>query len=139
MSGAITYAVDPARLEAGRWCHKAAKTLGEGDIYASYSADRIGMGKPVCKPFSYHGSLWICISVRFGKNMSCEAYQLVHHKAFAGQPVRYSERVSLGDAARLDDNGFYHGMSVQYDGVSHVLCGPPAIFIEGEPDQLSLF
>ena len=29
--------VDPARLEAGRWCSNADKTLGEGDIRASYS------------------------------------------------------------------------------------------------------
>ena len=46
--------IDPARLASGEWCHRAQKTLGQGDIYASYSADRIGMGQPVRKPFTVH-------------------------------------------------------------------------------------
>jgi hypothetical protein len=43
--------IDPKRLQAGTWCHRANKTIGQGDISASYSADRIGMGQPVRKAF----------------------------------------------------------------------------------------
>ncbi len=43
--------VDPSRLASGQWCHKAEKQIGEGDIRASYSADRIGMSQPVRRPW----------------------------------------------------------------------------------------
>lgn len=36
--------VDPARLESCQWCHRAQTTVGQGDIAASYSADRISLG-----------------------------------------------------------------------------------------------
>ena len=39
--------VDPERFAPGTWCHRTEKTIGEGDIAASYSADRIGMGQSV--------------------------------------------------------------------------------------------
>ena len=46
-----THSVDPARFRWGTWCHRTDKMIAEGDIAASYSADRIGMGQPVSKPF----------------------------------------------------------------------------------------
>jgi len=49
--------IDPARLASGQWCHRANKTIGQGDISKSYSADRIGMGQPVRKPFEWQGGL----------------------------------------------------------------------------------
>jgi hypothetical protein len=54
--------VEPSRLAYGSWCHASEKQIGEGDIRASYSADRIGMGQPIRKPFRYAGALWVRIS-----------------------------------------------------------------------------
>ena len=130
-------AVDPARLAVGQWCHRANKTLGEGDIHASYSADRIGMSQPVRKPFTFERQLWVCVS--YAPDRSAEAYQLVHPDQFAGEPVSYGEKVRNGDASRADPNGFYHGMSVKHGGTMYVLSGPPMRFVEGQTEQLALF
>jgi len=133
--------IDPARLASGQWCHRANKTLGQGDISASYSADRIGMGQPVRKPFEWKGGLWVCVgNGRYnGGVFSAKAYQLVHPQMFDGEPVTYATRVRDGDAARADANGFYHGMKVKHVGAEFVLCGPPITFVPGQSEQLSLF
>jgi len=128
--------VDPARLLHGAWCHHAQKTLGEGDIAASYSADRIGMGKPLRAPFNWQGALWVCVSMTRDQ---AQAYRLVHPQAFAGMPVSYHAKTIDGDAARNDPNGFYHGMEVKHAGRSYVLTGPPAVFVPGAPQQMELF
>jgi hypothetical protein len=50
--------------------------------------------------------------------------------------------VADADAARADPNGFYDGMIVKHAGNSRILCGPPALFVAGqpeEPEQMSLF
>jgi len=132
--------VDPARLASGAWCHRRQKTIGQGDISASYSADRIGMGKPVRKPFSWNGGLWICVGMcgRAGE-VSAEAYRLAHPQALDGSPTTYAEKTRNGDAARADPNGFYHGMAVKHSGHELVLCGPPVMFVQGEQEQLALF
>ena len=31
----LTFAIDPARLAPGAWCHRQEKTIGQGDIAAS--------------------------------------------------------------------------------------------------------
>ena len=136
----ITYAVDPARLAHGAWCHTRDKTIGEGDIAASYSADRIGMDQPIRKPFEWQGSIWVCVgSGPYNGVPSFKAYRLVHPGLFAGTPTTYREKTRDCDAARADPNGFYHGMTVRHTGEAMVLCGPPALFIAGEKQQLSLF
>jgi hypothetical protein len=56
-----SHTVEPSRLAFGAWCHASEKQIGEGDIRASYSADRIGMGQPIRKPFRYAGALWVCV------------------------------------------------------------------------------
>lgn len=134
-------AIDPARLASGQWCHRAEKTIGQGDINASYSADRIGMGQPVRKPFSWRGGLWVCVSNGYrGKDtVAAEAYRLTHPAAFDGEPTTYAEKTRDGDAARADPNGFYHGMSVKHGGQSYVLTGPPVAFVPGQTEQLALF
>ena len=78
-SAAQTQQVDAARLNSGRWCHRAERMIGEGDISASYSADRIGSEEPVRKPFCWQGGLWVCVSIagRVGE-LRAEAYRLVH-------------------------------------------------------------
>jgi hypothetical protein len=132
--------IDPARLASGQWCHRANKTVGQGDISKSYSADRIGMGQPVRKPFEWKGGLWVCVGKRYNSgDISAEAYRLVHPQMFDGAQFTYAERVRNGDAARADVSGFYHGMRVKHAGGEFVLCGPPVTFAPGESEQLSLF
>jgi len=140
MTGDVTL-IDPARLATGRWCHRAQKTLGEGDISKSYSADRIGMGQPVRKPFEWQGSLWVCVGIGYhrGGGTSAEAYRLVHPQMFDGAPLSYAARAKDGDNARADVSGFYHGMRVKHAGADFVLCGPPVTFAPGQSEQLSLF
>jgi hypothetical protein len=135
-----TFAVDPARLAHGRWCHRAEKTIGQGDIAASYSADKIGMNEPVRRPFRWRGADWLCVgSGPYNGRPSAEAYRLVHPKAFDGIPTTYREKLCDADAARADPLGFYHGMAVRRGGETFVLCGPPALFVEGETEQRDLF
>ena len=135
-----TQCVDPARLQSGRWCHRAEKTIGEGDIHASYSADRIGMSKPLRKPFSWKGGLWVCVGIaRRGDELCAEAYRLVHPQVFDGEPVTYGAKTANGNAARADPNGFYHGMLVKHAKADAVLCGPPILFVPGQTEQLALF
>jgi hypothetical protein len=131
-----TYPLDPARFRWGTWCHRADKIVGEGDIAASYSADRIGMGQPVRRPFEWKGSLWTCVSK---SDKSAEAYRLTHPQAFSGDPLTYRAKVVNGDAARNDPNGFYHGMTVTHGGKDFVLSGPPALLVAGESRQMDLF
>ena len=136
----LTFAVDPARLDTGTWCHTANKTLREGDIAASYSADRIGNGQPIRTPFAWQGARFVCVSLQGCRGtMSAEAYRLVDARAFTGDVMSYSQKVADGDAARSDPNGFYHGMTVNHAGTKYVLCGPPARFEPGEVEQLDLF
>jgi hypothetical protein len=131
-----THAVDAARLRWGTWCHRVEKILGEGDIAASYSADRIGLGEPLRKPFEWKGSLWVCVG---RSDQKAEAYRITHPQAFNGEPLSYRAKVADGDAARSDPSGFYHGMAVRHGGKTHVLCGPPAVFVAGETRQMDLF
>lgn len=139
-AAAQTQSVDPARLQSGRWCHRADKTIGEGDIHASYSADRIGMGKKLRKPFSWKGGLWVCVGIagRRGE-VSAEAYRLVHPQIFNGEPVTYGVKTANGEGARADPHGFYHGMLVKHAKEEAVLCGPPVQFVPGQAEQLALF
>ncbi len=136
----VSYPVDPARLDSGTWRHTTQKTRREGDIAASYSADRIGNGQPIRTPFSWNGARWVCVSLQGMRGAtSAEAYRLVDIGAFTGEPMTYSQKVADGDAARSDPNGFYHGMTVTHAGTKYVLCGPPARFEPGEVAQLDLF
>ena len=134
------FAVDPARLRPGVWCHKVQKTIGEGDIAASYSADRIGLAQPVRKPFHWQGSLWLCVQMQRRNGVdSAEAYRLTDPRSFIGQPLTYAAKTADADAARADPEGFYHGMTVRHAGQVLVLCGPPVTFVPGESAQLDLF
>lgn len=132
--------VDPARLAPGAWQPRTGRTIGQGDINASYSADRIGMGQPVRKPFSWNGGTWVCVgNVYRGGCQSAEAYRLVDPRLFDGPTFTYAEKVADGEAARADPNGFYHGMTVKHADAPLVLCGPPVSFTPGQSEQLSLF
>lgn len=134
-----TIEVSPSRLAPGEWSHELNRQIGEGDIHASYSADRIAMSNTVRRPFQHAGGLWVCVGI--GVNFSAKAFRLVHPSAFCGTPTTYGAKVVLnqGDNARADPMGFYHGMAVRSGGETLVLCGPPVHFAPGEEAQRSLF
>ena len=135
-----TFAVNPARLSAGAWCPRSQKTIGQGDIAASYSAERIGTNQPIRKPFHWKGSLWVCVSMTICHGTrSTEAYRLVPPQHFNGKPLTYAAKTADPDAARADANGFYHGMSVRHAGQTFVPCGPPVILVPGASEQPDLF
>ncbi|PKP94447.1 MAG: hypothetical protein CVT75_04335 [Alphaproteobacteria bacterium HGW-Alphaproteobacteria-14] len=130
------YTIEPSRLAFGAWCHTSEKQIGEGDIRASYSADRIGMGQPIRKPFRYAGELWVCVGT--GPS-GAEAYRLVDPSVFGSTTRTYAERCRDGDRARGDPAGFYGGIIVRHAGRELVMAGPPVTFVAGEEAQLSLF
>jgi hypothetical protein len=133
---AHSHTVEPSRLAYGGWCHATDKHIGEGDIRASYSADRIGMGQPIRKPFRYAGELWVCVGTG---PAGAEAYRLVHPSLYKGIARTYHDRCRHGDRARSDQAGFYDGIIVRHAGRDFVMIGPPATFVAGEEAQLSLF
>jgi hypothetical protein len=136
----ILFHVDPARLADGEWDHRIEKYIGEGDMASSYSADRIAEARPIRRPFTWQGSLWVCVGSAFRQGVnSLSAYRLTPVERFSGTPTTYSEKTIDGEAARNDPNGFYHGMQVTHAGKTWVLCGPGATFVAGQAAQMSLF
>lgn len=131
-----TVEVSSSRLAHGKWCHRTNKMIGEGDVSASYSADRIGSEKPVRKPFSQGGKLWVCTG---SNGKTSQAYRLVHPACFDGNTLTYGERVRDGYNGRSDPKGFYHGMLVTHRGEAIVLCGPEIHFVAGAEQQGNLF
>lgn len=132
--------VDPARFLSGQWCERIQRHVGESDISASYSADCIGMGQPVRKPFKWRGMLLVNTGGwSRGANRLIKAYRLIHPSQFDGEPTTYTEVAANGDIARANPMGFYHGMEVAHAGESRILCGKPFLFAPGRAEQLSLF
>ena len=132
----LSHTVEPSRLAFGARCNASEKQIGEGDIRASYSADRIGMGQPIRKPFRYTGDLWVCVGTC---PSGAEAYRLLHPSLYGGTARSYHDRCRDGDRARSDQAGFYDGIIVRHAGRELVMAGPPATFVAGEEAQLSLF
>lgn len=135
-----THTVDPQRLAAGRWCPRTEKLLGEGDIHASYSADRIGMQGTVRKPFRLQGREWVCTAIEMRRGgYCCKVYRIVAEEAFTGRAVTYAEKTHNGESARNAPLGFYHGMKVRCGGRDMVLQGPPVLLVpDTEPQQQDL-
>ena len=142
----VTHEIDPDRLSFGRWDEQHQKHVGEGDIYASYSADRIAMAGKVRVPFTFQGRAWVCTGGG-GVTHASTAYRLVPLNHFegtvpgagAGAAVSYTQKTADCAAARADPDGFYHGMTVLHRGQPHVLCGPPVHFVPGPTVQPGLF
>lgn len=134
-----TVTVDPDRLERGQWSHEHSKTIGEGDISRSYSADTIAMQGRVRRPFEHQGVLWVCVGLCSHPFECAKAYRLIDDRLFSGEPTTYAEKVRDSEAARSDPMGFHHGMSVTHGGRGYVLTGPEIVFIAGEREQLELF
>lgn len=131
------YRVDPSRLASGTWCHTRDRCIGEGDIAASYSADKIGLEGKVRKPFVWQNSLWVCTSLHsMASELSAESYRLLPERFFDGEPISYHENVMLGDEARLRPEGFYHGMRVQHGKQDYILVGPKALFLPKKDSEM---
>lgn len=147
MSALITktlFHIDSSRLASGAWCHKRDKIIGEGDISASYSADKIGLEGAVRNPFKWQNAMWVCTgSVSKGGLQSSEAYQLIPADFFDDEPQTYHQIVLNNSSARQRTEGFYHGMAVKHGRKDFVLIGPSAVFLPSEdkraPEQIDLF
>jgi len=128
--------VDPSRLASGTWCHTRDIQIGEGDISASYSGDKIGMEQTVRSPFKWQNAMWVCTGiVSRCEFRAAEAYQLLPLRFFQGEPISYYENAAMGDEARLRPEGFYHGMAVKHGKQDFVLVGPGAVFLPSEDVQ----
>ena len=140
------------RLAPGDW--NGGKKSREGDIYGSYSGDRISEGKPVRAPFKFRGELWLCVGMSgAGGIQEAKAYRLVPRQMFKATPTTYHDKTAIegGDAARNDPMGFYHGVSVKCGREALILMGPPLKFVpdagpkrplgdaKPEAEQLNLF
>ena len=80
--------VDPSRLASGTWSHSRERQIGEGDINASYSGDKIGLEGCVRSPFTWQNCLWVCTGmVSHGDFRAAEAYRLVSARFFDGTPI----------------------------------------------------
>jgi len=133
-------AVDPARLQHGQWCPTREEYVGEGDIVASYSADKIALAGVIRRPFPWHENLWVNVGeMHWGSQSQITAYRLEPAEAFAEEIVSYAEKTVDCEAARNDPLGFYHGMHVAHRGKVWVLCGPARIFVPGQTAQPGLF
>lgn len=124
--------VDPSRLASGTWCHTRNRQIGEGDIAASYSADKIAQGK-IRKPFSWKNVLWVCTGTH---SKSAEAYRLVPERFFDGEPTTYNEVAMLPFEQRIKPEGFYHGMRVRHGKQDCILVGPKARFLPKEESEV---
>ncbi|MGP1346143.1 MAG: hypothetical protein ACTS3F_05670 [Phycisphaerales bacterium] len=134
------HAVDPQRLAAGHWCHERDRTIDEGDIYAAYSADRIGMEGAVRRPFRFKNQFWVTTGIKGSStDFIIEAYRLVPVEQFEGNALNYHEKTRDGEAARNDPMGFYHAIRVKHGGKDWVLCGPAVGFVPGQEAQPDLF
>ena len=136
--------VDPARLASGRWCHTRDRQIGEGDIAASYSADKIALEGCVRSPFKWQNALWVSVGSAWPVDASgIAAYRLMPLRFFDGTPISYHQNAMLGDEARNRPEGFYHGMAVKHGKQPCVLVGPKAFFLPSKeaeaPKQTDLF
>ncbi|WP_095589624.1 hypothetical protein [Actibacterium ureilyticum] len=123
--------VDPSRLASGTWCHTRNRQIGEGDIAASYSADKNAQGK-IRKPFSWKNGLWVCTG---SHSKSAEAYRLVPERFFDGEPTTYNEVAMLPFEQRIKPEGFYHGMRVRHGKQVCILVGPKALFLPKKDNE----
>ncbi len=131
------YFVDPARLASGRWCHTRDRQIGEGDISASYSADKIAEGR-VRSPFKWQNALWVSIGgTSRGDYRAVQAYRVIGCKFFDGTPITYNENARMSATARGRPEGFYHGMAVKWGKQDCVLIGPASLFLPSEEKAAS--
>lgn len=111
----------------------APSRLDDGDIRMAYSADKIGEGKPIRKPFSYRGALFVSTGGRGEGHRThyYDAMRLVQLPEFEGEPTTYADKIHHdgGEMARNDPMGFYHGMQVTSGSQAFVMVGPEIRFV----------
>lgn len=105
-------AVEPERVAYGP---------EKGDIVASYSADKLMLGKGVREPFSFRGALWVAIGIGSGGGQAtvAECYRVVPPRAFKG---------AFRDRGKRDEDhrhqfGSYHGDKTKHRGADVMLAG----------------
>jgi hypothetical protein len=134
----LIFLVSPSRLAWGEYV--GDRKIGEGDMSASYSADRIAENKPIRQPFTWQGSLWSCVSMS-GRGLTITreheltAYRLIPLALFSGEATTYTARAACYEPAEtMRDHplGSYHGVIVKHGKNSFVLSGPPGIFMAGD-------
>ena len=133
----IEHELEPDRFEPGAFCYRQERTIGEGDIAASYSADTIGLEGRIRKPFRWNESDWVSIGSGTGGRHS--VYRLVDPSVFPRSVTSYREKTRDAAAARSDPHGFYDGMKVTRGKDEYVLCGPQIIVKPGQAQQARLF
>ncbi len=133
-----THELEPDRFALGVFCYQRERTVGEGDIVSSYSADKIAESGTVRNPFTWKGQKWVMTD---GRGNCIETYQLVHPDTFPRKATTYAQKTfsDCGAAARDDPNGFYDGMTVAHGKQDFVLCGPPVKLMPGKAAQASMF
>ena len=119
-----------------------APTLSEA-AWDSYSADRIGKGQPIRKPFLFEGKPYCNTG---GTRQEFEGYLVVERRQFHERMFRYDDPAGFkrtvyydprlkehfeGDQQRHAPKGYYHGMRVKRGGKEYVLAGPPVEFVVG--------
>lgn len=129
--------LEPDRFEQGTFCYRKQRTVGEGDIAASYSADMIALEGHVRRPFTWKGEQWVCIGSGMGNRH--KVYKLVDPSTFPRTVRSYSEKTRDAESARKDPYGFYDGMRVSHGKQEYVLCGPQIIVQPGKAQQGELF
>src|SRR3546814_14912108 len=112
---ASSHKVEQSRRAYGVWCQASKNQIGEGDIRASYSADRIGIGQPIRNPLRYAGELWVCVGT---SPSGAEAYRLVHPSLYGRAAGPYHDRSFDGDLRDGGQAGFFEGIIVRNAGRS---------------------
>lgn len=115
--------VDPARLKHDYENKK------EGDISASYSADKIADKGTVRKPFTFEGKPFVDTG-------SGVAVELVPESQFKGETYTYNESRKLPDDH--PDRYGYNGTKVKYQNKPYVLKGPAVRFRPGKEGTFAL-
>lgn len=133
----VEHELDPDRFEPGTFCSRKERTVGEGDISASYSADTIALEGRVRNPFRWSGADWVSIGSEMGSRQ--QVYKLMDPSLYPRRVMTYQEKVRDADAARKDPFGFYDGMRVKHRNQELVLCGPQLVVRPGQPSQGQLF
>lgn len=107
-----------SRLDWGRWSARDQRYIGVGDIIASYSGDRIALGKPIRKPFEWQGAQWLTVAL---DQSGASAYRLIPAGTVLDDGPRPLPRTK-----------------VSHDGREWLLRRPPARFT-AKDEQLRLF
>ena len=101
-----TIQVPPSRLAMGEWCHQSNTSIGEGDIYGAYSADKIALEGKIRKPFRLKGWLYTATSVAGTvDSMKATAYRLMQPSHVGLQP-KTQRRTRIFDLTQIVKMGF---------------------------------